>query len=145
VIVWDVSSQQIVARLKGHRHGVQCVAFSPSQPLLVSVGFNHDGSLFVWNWKTEQKIATGRVSQKVRTLCLVHLLPRSVFHSFLTADLQINGISFFEDGTYFVTCGKSHVKFWSVEGLKVSLFSSLHFLENRSHPYFLEAGNLPGD
>jgi len=33
--------------------------------------------------------------------------------------LQITGISFSEDGSYFVTCGKSHLKFWSVEGLKV--------------------------
>lgn len=48
----------------------------------------HDGYLNVWNWKKGDKLACNRVTNKV------------------------NALSFSKDGTYLVTAGLRHIKFW---------------------------------
>ena len=51
VRVWDVEERAQVSALHGHKHGVACVAFSPSAKYLVSVGYPHDMAVNVWDWK----------------------------------------------------------------------------------------------
>ena len=48
----------------------------------------HDMVVNVWNLKTKFKVASNKIANKIR------------------------GISFSKDGTYFVTVGHRHVKFW---------------------------------
>lgn len=51
VRVWDVEERVQVLALHGHKHGVACVAFSPSAKYLVSVGYPYDMVVNVWDWK----------------------------------------------------------------------------------------------
>ena len=45
----------------------------------------------VWDWRSGVKVASNKVSSKVKA------------------------VSFAENGSYFVTVGNRHVKFWSLE------------------------------
>lgn len=51
VRLWDVSECLQVAELQEHKYGVACVAFSPNGKYIVSVGYQHDMIVNVWNWK----------------------------------------------------------------------------------------------
>uniref|UniRef100_A0A8C0BJG5 Mitogen-activated protein kinase binding protein 1 n=1 Tax=Buteo japonicus TaxID=224669 RepID=A0A8C0BJG5_9AVES len=90
VRVWDVEERAQVLALHGHKHGVACVAFSPSAKYLVSVGYPHDMAVNVWDWKKNSLVASNKVSCKV------------------------TAVSFSED-SYFVTVGHRHIKFWFLD------------------------------
>uniref|UniRef100_A0A8C3T2K0 WD repeat domain 62 n=1 Tax=Chelydra serpentina TaxID=8475 RepID=A0A8C3T2K0_CHESE len=90
VRVWDVEEKTQVSELHGHKHGVACVAFSPNMKYIVSVGYQHDMIVNVWDWKKDTLVASNKVSCKVIA------------------------ISFSED-SYFVTVGHRHVKFWFLD------------------------------
>ncbi|KAG0012011.1 mitogen-activated protein kinase binding protein 1 [Entomortierella chlamydospora] len=77
-----------IGEIQGHKFGVQAVQFSPNSKYLVSLGFQHDGYIHVWNWKTGLQIASNKVTTKV------------------------NALAFSADGTFFVTAGLRHIKFW---------------------------------
>ncbi|KAF7286628.1 hypothetical protein GWI33_004661 [Rhynchophorus ferrugineus] len=103
VRVWDLQADtqslypglapqpQQVAEFVGHKYGVNCVAFSPSNKYVVSVGTQHDMIVNVWDWKNNIKVASNKVSTKVKA------------------------IAFADNGSYFVTVGNRHVKFWFLE------------------------------
>ncbi|XP_060533650.1 mitogen-activated protein kinase-binding protein 1 isoform X2 [Cylas formicarius] len=103
VRVWDLQSElqsshpglapqpQQVAEFIGHKYGVNCVAFSSTSKYVVSVGTQHDMIVCVWDWRNNVKVASNKVSTKVKS------------------------IAFAENGSYFVTVGNRHVKFWFLE------------------------------
>ncbi|BES87447.1 WD domain, G-beta repeat [Nesidiocoris tenuis] len=91
VRLWDLHELTMVAELTGHKYSVNCLAFSPTQKYVVSVGSQHDMIVNVWDWRSGIKVASNKVSTKVKA------------------------ISFAENGTYFVTAGNRHVKFWYLE------------------------------
>ena len=66
-------------------------SFAPNNKYVVSVGSQHDMIVNVWDWRTGAKVASNKVSMKVKA------------------------ISFAENGNYFVTAGNRHVKFWYLE------------------------------
>jgi len=80
-----------VGEFPGHKYGINCVAFAPNNKYIVSVGSQHDMIVNVWDWKNNIKVASNKVSTKVKA------------------------ISFAENGSYFVTAGNRHVKFWYLE------------------------------
>ncbi|CAF0759917.1 unnamed protein product [Brachionus calyciflorus] len=90
VRVWDVRDKVQIAEFSGHKFSIECVYFSPNinSNLLVSIGSQHDMVVNVWNLKSKFKAASNKISCKVK------------------------GISFARDGSYFVTVGNRHVKFW---------------------------------
>lgn len=82
----------------------------------MSVGSQHDMIVNVWDWRGGIKVASNKFSSKVKA------------------------ISFAENGSYFVTVGNRHVKFWYLEvarGSKVRTSASFQkiwialFLEYR--------------
>ncbi|XP_015117371.1 mitogen-activated protein kinase-binding protein 1 isoform X2 [Diachasma alloeum] len=94
VRVWDISDPQNaiqIAEFPSHKYGINCVAFSPSNKYVVSVGSQHDMIVNVWDWRNNVKVASNKVSSKVKA------------------------VSFAESGNYFVTVGNRHVKFWYLE------------------------------
>ncbi|XP_033221790.1 mitogen-activated protein kinase-binding protein 1 isoform X2 [Belonocnema kinseyi] len=94
VRVWDISDSSNavqIAEFSGHKYGINCVAFSPSNKYVVSVGSQHDMIVNVWDWRNNVKVASNKVSSKVKAVC------------------------FAENGNYFVTVGNRHVKFWYLE------------------------------
>ncbi|XP_025834885.1 WD repeat-containing protein 62 isoform X3 [Agrilus planipennis] len=103
VRVWDLQSDpqpgppgiapqvQQVAEFIGHKYGINCVAFSPTNKYVVSIGTQHDMIVNVWDWRNNIKVASNKVSTKVKA------------------------IAFAENGSYFVTVGNRHVKFWFLE------------------------------
>jgi WD40 repeat protein len=81
-------------------------AFSPNHKYVVSVGSQHDMIVNVWDWRSNVKVASNKVSAKVKA------------------------VSFAENGNYFVTVGNRHVKFWYLEysrSAKVSFSRSVLF------------------
>ncbi|EDV24023.1 uncharacterized protein TRIADDRAFT_26392, partial [Trichoplax adhaerens] len=89
VRVWDLSdNNNQAAEYLGHKFSVACVAFSPNNKLVISVGDQHDMSVNVWSLKTGQIVACNKIS------------------------VQAQSLSFAEDGSYFVTAGLRHVRFW---------------------------------
>ncbi|XP_075219511.1 WD repeat domain 62 isoform X2 [Lycorma delicatula] len=91
VRVWDLSDNSLVSEFPGHKYGINCVAFSPSQKYVVSVGSQHDMIVNVWDWRSGVKVASNKVSTKVKA------------------------VAFADNGNYFVTVGNRHVKFWYLE------------------------------
>nr|XP_022905625.1 uncharacterized protein LOC111417532 isoform X2 [Onthophagus taurus] len=103
VRVWDLQSDpqstqpglfpqpQQIAEFQSHKYGICCVAFSPSNKFVVSIGTQHDMIVNVWDWRNNVKVASNKVSMKVKAL------------------------AFAENGSYFVTVGNRHVKFWFLE------------------------------
>ncbi|KAG0270951.1 mitogen-activated protein kinase binding protein 1 [Linnemannia exigua] len=110
ILIWEVSSQSLVGELQGHKFGVQAVQFSPNSKFVVSLGFQHDGYIHLWNWRTNTQIASNRVTSRV------------------------NALAFSADGSYFVTAGLRHVKFWylNVGANKRPGTSSTRVLDGRS-------------
>ncbi|XP_033971848.1 mitogen-activated protein kinase-binding protein 1-like [Trematomus bernacchii] len=96
VRVWDASERLQVAELQEHKYGISCVAFSPNGKYIVSVGYQHDMMVNVWNWKKNVVVAANKVSSKV------------------------TAVSFSDDSSYFVTAGNRHVKFWYLDHAKTS-------------------------
>ncbi|KAF9937144.1 mitogen-activated protein kinase binding protein 1, partial [Modicella reniformis] len=88
ILIFEVATQLLVSELQGHKFGVQAVHFSPNSKLLVSLGFQHDGFIHVWNWRTGLQISSNKVTTKV------------------------NALAFSSDGSFFVTAGLRHIKFW---------------------------------
>ena len=88
VRVWEVEKEAVVAELAEHKFGIASLAFSPDRASLVSVGDQHDMTIVVWDWRARKKLASARLS------------------------FQVHAMSFSESGSYFVTAGAKHVKFW---------------------------------
>lgn len=61
VRVWDVEEKTQVSELQGHKQGVACVAFSPNMKYIVSVGYQHDMTVNVWDWRVSRCGSGGEV------------------------------------------------------------------------------------
>ncbi|GFS28080.1 mitogen-activated protein kinase-binding protein 1 [Elysia marginata] len=88
VRVWSKALDHQVAKFKGHEFGVAYAAFSGNMDLVVSIGTNHDGYIFVWSWPSKERISCNR------------------FAEFIYA------MSFSRTEPFFVTCGSHHIRFW---------------------------------
>ncbi|XP_046383453.1 mitogen-activated protein kinase-binding protein 1 isoform X1 [Ischnura elegans] len=115
VRVWDLAaaasgdqSAAQIADFPGHKYGINCVAFSPNHKYVVSVGSQHDMIVNVWDWRGGVKVASNKVSAKVKA------------------------VSFAENGSYFVTVGNRHVKFWYLEYSRSSKYKEPVPLMGRS-------------
>ncbi|XP_068173513.1 WD repeat-containing protein 62-like isoform X2 [Antennarius striatus] len=107
VRVWDVDGGQ-VAEVQSHKYGVSCVAFSINSNYIVSVGYQHDMTVSVWDWRKGLVIASNKVSSRVLS------------------------VSVSEDNSYFVTAGNRHVKFWYLKASKERRVNSTVPLIGRS-------------
>jgi WD40 repeat protein len=94
IMVWDHGQKLLLQSLYGHKFGVLSVCFSPNDELLASAGFHHDGYIYLWNWRTGQRLAGIKVASK------------------------LNGISFASE-TCILSIGLKHAKFWYFDDVKV--------------------------
>ena len=90
-VIFDVQTGLKLQRLTAHKGGLGCMAFSPNSRLLVTCGFKHDKKLIVWFWKDAEIITTQKIGNKV------------------------NSISFHHQGSFFVTAGDKHLKWWNLQ------------------------------
>ncbi|CAF1032879.1 unnamed protein product, partial [Didymodactylos carnosus] len=97
VRVWDVHDKSQCVELGDHKFAIDCVSFCPNVERLVSIGSLHDGSIYVWGWREKKKLASNKCTCAVRR------------------------IAFAEDGSYFVTVGNRHVKFWYLSAPSVEV------------------------
>ncbi|KAM3875617.1 echinoderm microtubule-associated protein-like 2 [Diretmus argenteus] len=95
---------------------VTCVAFSKSNggALLCAVDDANDHILSVWNWQKEKQLADVK--------CSNDSVLGAVFHPM--------------DANLIVTCGKSHINFWTMEGSTLSKRQGL-FEKNEKPKYVL--------
>ena len=61
VVIWEISTGQVLANLSGHTQGVGCISFSPDANILVSVGFKFDKQLLVWDWRENTVLSAQKV------------------------------------------------------------------------------------
>ncbi|CAI4223987.1 unnamed protein product [Auanema sp. JU1783] len=76
--------------LKHHSTEIVAVKFVPKSLYLVSVGCEQDAQIALWNWKTSELLASSKLSASV------------------------NSIAMSPDGSFFVTTGARHVKYWTI-------------------------------
>ncbi|XP_059163651.1 mitogen-activated protein kinase-binding protein 1-like [Physella acuta] len=88
VRIWRVKDGNEIAAFDGHEFGIKYVLFSPGMEVIVSVGLEHDNEVIVWSWPEKHKIATNKIVD------------------------VIQAVSYSESGSYFVTAGTRHLKFW---------------------------------
>ncbi|KAM6931867.1 echinoderm microtubule-associated protein-like 2 isoform 2-T2 [Lycodopsis pacificus] len=102
VRVWDSVSLNTlhVIGMGVFDRAVTCVAFSKSNggTFLCAVDDANDHMLSVWNWQKEKQLADVK--------CSNDSVLAAVFHPM--------------DANLIVTCGKSHINFWTVEGNTLS-------------------------
>lgn len=65
ILVWDTVDKKLITEIEGHKFGVLCTEFTRNGKHLVSIGLQHDGFLYVWNWKTGEKLASNKISSQV--------------------------------------------------------------------------------
>jgi mitogen-activated protein kinase binding protein 1 len=94
ILLYEMRTNKLLHTLSGHKYGILTAMFSPDSQFLISVGHQHDGSIFIWNWRQGRKLGGVKISSKV--------------HS----------ISFDPLCRFFVTVGPKHVKFWDLTKLK---------------------------
>lgn len=63
VRVWEVDGGQ-VAEVQSHKYGVSCVAFSTNSNFIVSVGYQHDMTVSVWDWRVRRHTHTHNFCHK---------------------------------------------------------------------------------
>ena len=72
VRIWEHSTLRELASLAGHTHGIDFVDFHPDHNYVISVGAEHDKSVFVWYWRTQSKIGANNKTFKVCLfICLI--------------------------------------------------------------------------
>lgn len=69
VRVWEVGGAQ-VAEVQSHKYGVSCVAFSTNSCYIVSVGYQHDMTVSVWDWRVSPRKHTFKEKQFSNNLTL---------------------------------------------------------------------------
>ena len=61
ILVWRISTQEVLARLTGfHRRAVSCLKFSPSGSKLLSVGQDDQHSIAVYDWANQVLLGAAR-------------------------------------------------------------------------------------
>lgn len=115
--IWDVEEKTQVAEMLGHKYGVACVAFSPNMKHIVSMGYQHDMVLNVWDWKVRAQRSCGHMGQQgvSSVLSLLPLFQKDIVVASNKVSCRVIALSFSEDSSYFVTVGNRHVRFWFLE------------------------------
>uniref|UniRef100_A0A8C0KD90 EMAP like 2 n=1 Tax=Canis lupus dingo TaxID=286419 RepID=A0A8C0KD90_CANLU len=128
VRIWDSVSLSTlhVLGLGVFDRAVCCVGFSKSNGgnLLCAVDESNDHMLSVWDWAKEAKVVDGKCSNEAVLVATFHPT----------------------DPTLLITCGKSHIYFWSLEGGSLSKRQGL-FEKHEKPKYvlcvtFLEGGDV---
>ncbi|XP_019281512.2 echinoderm microtubule-associated protein-like 2 isoform X1 [Panthera pardus] len=128
VRIWDSVSLSTlhVLGLGVFDRAVCCVGFSKSNGgnLLCAVDESNDRMLSVWDWAKEAKVVDGKCSNEAVLVATFHPT----------------------DPTVLITCGKSHIYFWSLEGGSLSKRQGL-FEKHEKPKYvlcvtFLEGGDV---
>ena len=125
IIIWEISTNKVISTIVGtHKHGIGCLVFSPDSRYLISAGFKHDRQLIIWEWENLRKVSVQKLGNKVNALC---------FHP---------------SGSYFVTCGDRHLKWWylnyEIGSLEVT-GKPASILENHKNAVFMDMKIGSGD
>ena len=110
---------------------------------MVSVGYQHDMHIHVWNWRVREARFSGHqvcfslhsLQQSDFQLCscfpsFFSPLPplqagRSVATNKITS--KVYGLAFSEDGKYFVTAGNRRVRFWNMHFSSTGKDEKVHY------------------
>ena len=66
VVVWRYGEGELKSalyRFSEHDHGISCLAFSQDERLLVTIGNNDDGKLFIWDLATGNIVTTAKAPE----------------------------------------------------------------------------------
>ena len=117
ICVWDVEAMEVRSSLQGfHSRGVSLLAFSRRGDLLASVGCDDNHSIAIYNWEQGRLLASGPGAKgKVLGLCFARrgVAPARDPAPHGTPEGAGEGC---RDEEVLLSCGKDHVKFWSLTG-----------------------------
>eukprot|EP01119_Soliformovum_irregulare_P015459 TRINITY_DN4351_c0_g1_i2.p1 TRINITY_DN4351_c0_g1~~TRINITY_DN4351_c0_g1_i2.p1 ORF type:complete len:670 (+),score=245.56 TRINITY_DN4351_c0_g1_i2:715-2724(+) len=95
ICIWSSKTLELLAVLEGfHTRGVSCLGFSKDGNFLGTVGQDDKHSIAVYDWKKKSLVASSPGNNN-ETVCL-----------------RWSSM----EPTSFATCGKNHVKFWTLSG-----------------------------
>ncbi|CAA7051067.1 unnamed protein product [Microthlaspi erraticum] len=109
VLIWDCETLGLVAELKGHLYGAQCLSFSPNGEYLVSVG----AYIYLWDWRRSILVAKVKASSNCS---------------------DITSVTFSSNGKFVVTSGNKHLKFWTMSSFQRTRSSKVGSLALHGKP-----------
>uniref|UniRef100_A0A674PA41 Uncharacterized protein n=1 Tax=Takifugu rubripes TaxID=31033 RepID=A0A674PA41_TAKRU len=89
VRVWEVGGAK-VAETQSHNYGVSHVAFSINSQYIVSVGYQHDMTVSVWDWRKGSIIASNKVSSRVFGICFSQDSTEAFSYACFCPCIQVN-------------------------------------------------------
>ena len=106
IAIWEISGPKqatLIKSLKGHKYGIESLAFSPDTQFLVSIGNEHDKGMFIWSWNQDKRVTSNKITKRILSL------------------------SFSPTGEFFITGGVKNIKMWSFDkGKPITTSSSLN-------------------
>ena len=140
-----------MGELMGHTRSIRAMDFSPDGNLLMSVGGDDHHSIFIWDWRDGEILATAKGHASPVISCGFNPFQSRPIQptrretetedEFIerceSLDLDENGI--LSDMHYtLISCGKKHIKFWTF-----SMIPDPEFAAAESKPGKMGDGNAP--
>lgn len=121
ITLWSIALNAIIITLSYHDHGVGTLAFSPNNRFLVSVGFKHDKRLALWdlNKMNINDLLTDLCNETPSASKNIDLESIKPVHERKLGN-KVHCVTFCPRGTYFVTGGERHIKYWHLHLDKIS-------------------------
>ena len=103
IFVWQISTADVLAHLNNfHRGAIRKLAFSPAGDKLLSIGEDEKNSVAIYDWANKHVLCSSPVDpDKVMDAC-------------------------WKDETEFATVGLKHVKFFTIQGVNITMSKGLY-------------------
>lgn len=102
IYVYDITEQRVVFRFEEHDHGIQALAFSQDEKILVSIGLPEDNNMIFWDMSNGCIIAS-TTKIPMHTKC-------AVFMGFMK-DIKRRDTHFYQ----LCTAGADGIQLWSLD------------------------------
>jgi WD40 repeat protein len=122
-VVWSAETGKPLAVLRGHRYGVEAIAFCPGHDdrRVVTLGADNDGHVALWDWREGVNLAR-------------HFCGHDVSSG------RLRSVAFNADGDSFVTAGAAHLKVWRVGSNSTRSGPHSHHDESKFHAKYRRLG-----
>lgn len=114
--ILNLKNSAILSQFKGHKFGVEAASFSPSNSTIVSIG--QDNVIHLWDYILNVKLASCKLS------------------------IHLNSICFHPSGTFFITSGLNHIKYWFISPDSVKIEGKYAVMGDHKNSDFLDLSCL---
>lgn len=147
IVIWDFANKQAIYRLSEHDHEVSLLSFSHDDRLLLSVGNQLDGKLFIWNTSNGHIVSSLSITPTIFAEA-----PKCIAWGGFVKDIKLRATTNYQ----FAISGAKKMTMWSLNpvtgqcttdvvstGTMVRDYTCVAFSKNKEE--FLYAGTSSGD